>query len=73
MTTLFVALLALAGLAWLIGRGRRKSARPADRSESIDRDVLEQAEEEVRGLGTFATPDEAEDELPDWGPGAPRH
>ena len=73
MTTLFLVLLALAVLAWLLGRGRRKARPPADRTEHIDRDVLEEAEREVRGLGSFTTPDEAEDDLPDWGPGRPRH
>jgi hypothetical protein len=72
MTTLFLALLALAVLGWLVQRARRTPGPRTDPSEQIDRDVLEQAEEEVRGLGTFTTPETAEDELPDWGPGTPR-
>lgn len=72
MTTFFLAVLALAVLGWLVRRARRAPRRRMHRSAQIDRDALEQAEEEVRGLGTFTTPDDAADELPDWGPGAPR-
>lgn len=72
MSTLFLALVALAVIGWLVRRARRGARPRPDRSAQIDRDVLEQAEEEVRGLGTFTTPDDAEDDLPDWGPGAPR-
>jgi len=73
MSTLFLALVALAVIGWLVRRARRVARPRPDRSAPIDRDVLEQAEEEVRGLGTFTTPEDAEDDLPDWGPGAPRH
>ena len=30
------------------------------------------AEQEVRDLGALTTPEDADDELPDWGPGAPK-
>lgn len=48
--------------------------RPARRPERDDRDdaVLEEAEREVRDLGAMTTPDEADDQLEDWGPGAPK-
>jgi hypothetical protein len=41
-----------------------------DRSE--DEEELAQAEDEVRGLDAMATPEDAAEQLPDWGPGAPR-
>jgi len=72
MSTFFLVLAALAVIGWLVRRGRRAARPRTDRSTPIDRELLEQAEEEVRGLGTFTTPEDAADELPDWGPGAPR-
>ncbi len=70
MTSLGLAVLvivAVGGLLWLVrGSG---ADRPPGRAVDPD---LEDAEEEVRDLDAFLTPDEAEDELPDWGPGAPR-
>ena len=70
--TLFLLLL-LAGVALLMTRRvlRARPARPAH-DDDVDRDVLEAAEEEVRDLGAFTAPEDADDELPDWGPGAPR-
>ena len=72
ITALFLALLGLAVLAWLVRRARRSEHPRGTLTEDIDCDVLEQAEEEVRDLGAFTTPDEAENDLPDWGPGTPR-
>ena len=37
-----------------------------------DREILDEAEEEVRGLDMFTSPGEADEDLPDWGPGAPK-
>jgi hypothetical protein len=37
-----------------------------------DHEVLSEAEEEVRGVDAFASPEDAEEDLPDWGPGAPK-
>jgi hypothetical protein len=68
-TSLLVLLLLLAAvLVWLLGRGPRHRMREPD---DVDREVLEEAEEEVSGLDAFASPDDADDQLPDWGPGAP--
>lgn len=41
-----------------------------DRTE--DDEELAQAEDEVRRLDAMATPEDAEQQLPDWGPGVPR-
>jgi hypothetical protein len=66
-------LLLLAGVALWIARRmvRAQSTRRADDGD-VDRDVLAAAEEEVRDLDAFTTPEDADDELPDWGPGTPR-
>ncbi len=54
-------------LTWLIvSPGRRADRREAEGEE------LEAAEQEVRDLGAFKSPDDADDELPDWGPGVPK-
>ncbi|MCH8144356.1 MAG: hypothetical protein IIA55_06535 [Gemmatimonadetes bacterium] len=54
-------------LLWLVLApiGRRQTAgRPID-EETLD------AEQEVRDLDAFTTPEDADDELTDWGPGVP--
>ena len=64
-----------AALIWIVFRSRDSSTRSgADVGEDVevDRDVLSDAEEEVRELGAFVTPDDATEELPDWGPGTPK-
>jgi len=68
-TTIFVLglLLIVAVIGWWLRRAGRLDR--SDPDEDIDRELLDEAEEEVRDLGTFTTPDEADDELPDWGPG----
>jgi len=60
-------LLIVAVIGWWLRRAGR--LHRSDPSDDIDRDLLDEAEEEVRDLGTFITPEEADDELPDWGPG----
>ncbi len=65
-----VVIAVLAGvLLWLLlappSRGRL--AEP-----TLDEDTVA-AEQEVRELGALATPEDADDELHDWGPGAPKH
>ncbi len=70
MTTLFaVLLLVAAALVWLL---RPPTHRTSDPSVDIERDELDAAEEEVRGLHAPVGPDEADDELRDWGPGVPK-
>jgi len=64
---LWIGVLAGAGgIVWLV---RRRGARGMDGMER-DEDELRAAEEEVRDLDAFATPEDAEEQLPDWGPGA---
>ena len=64
-----IGLLALAGgLGWFFGHRRHRAVDPDD----FDRDELERAEREVRDLDPSVSPDDADDQLPDWGPGAPR-
>jgi hypothetical protein len=38
----------------------------------VDREILNEAEDEVRDLDAFTSPEEADDDLPDWGPGVPK-
>ena len=62
-----ITLLALIGaIAWFTRRPRHRT-RPDDRDE----ETLEDAEREVRDLDAFTAPEDAQDELHDWGPGAP--
>ncbi len=40
--------------------------------KQLDHEVLAEAEEEIADLDATISPEEADDELPDWGPGVPR-
>ncbi len=54
-------------LLWLVlvpASRRHTAGRP------IDEETLN-AEQEVRDLDAFTTPEDADDELKDWGPGVP--
>jgi hypothetical protein len=70
-----VLLLLAAALAWIfLGTARPsggESARTA-RRRVADPDELTAAEDEVRDLDALASPDDAAEELPDWGPGSPK-
>ncbi len=73
LVVLLVLLAAL--LAWIFGRpdlARRREPRRLVTDDGVDAETVEAAEEEVRGLDAFASPQDAEEELPDWGPGAPK-
>jgi hypothetical protein len=71
MASLVLLLLLLAAVfAWMAGgragrRGRRR-AHPG----VTDPDELAAAETEVEELDAFTSPEDADDQLPDWGPGA---
>lgn len=54
----------LVALVWLLSGGPGPSDETAD-------DETAAAEDEVREVDAFRSPEEAEEELPDWGPGAP--
>ncbi len=58
----------LVALLWLFGSGE---ATDVPRDSDVDSELLE-AEEEVQDLDAFSTPEDADDDLPDWGPGVPR-
>lgn len=62
-------LVGAAVVVWLVGR--LGTPRRAPRTDDVDLDELEEAEREVRDLGTTVRPDE---DVPgsDWGPGTPR-
>ena len=72
-----VVIAVLAGvLLWLLlappstGRGRgRGRGRMAE--SRLDEETVA-AEQEVRDLDALATPEDDDDELTDWGPGAPK-
>jgi hypothetical protein len=67
VTSPFVGLLAVFALVlWVRARRRR---RPVPGGPIIHRDLLEQAEREVRGMPASARA--GKDDL-DWGPGSPR-
>ena len=55
-------------LAWLLLMPSKSRARPED----IDAEELAAAEQEVRDLDAFTSPEDADDHLPDWGPGVPK-
>ena len=58
-------------LLWLFVRPK-ESERVIVDDDAIDRATLLEAESEVAELDTSVTPDEAAEQLPDWGPGAPK-
>ncbi|KPK06606.1 MAG: hypothetical protein AMS20_04315 [Gemmatimonas sp. SG8_28] len=71
-STVLLALLVIGAVIWVVRRMRDDGSSDRSEEEDVDRDVLEAAEREVRDLDAFSAPEDAEDELPDWGPGAPR-
>lgn len=63
-----ITVLALAGGTLLVLRRPARRGHPEERDEG----VLAEAEREVRELDPGTTPEAADEELDDWGPGAPR-
>ena len=55
-------------LTWLLLTTSKSRTRPED----IDAEELAAAEQEVRDLDAFTSPEDADDQLPDWGPGVPK-
>ncbi len=72
MSAPLVILLALAATLLWIFVGGKGSGRRRHRSPDVDEEELAQAEDELRQLDAGVTPEEAEEELDDWGPGAPQ-
>jgi hypothetical protein len=66
---MFTAFLIFAVAYWFVRRGEDIRSRHRSPSHDVDRDVLEQAEREVRDLGIDHHPDDGF-EGDDWGPGA---
>ena len=66
-----ILVIVLAGvLAWLLlAPAKSSGVQPED----VDAETLAAAEQEVRDLGVSTSPEDADDELPDWGPGVPKH
>jgi hypothetical protein len=67
-----ILVLLVAALVWLIARPRRSGGAPRPEHPDIDQDVLDEAEQEVQELDALTRPEDADDQLPDWGPGAPK-
>lgn len=76
MSLLVVLLVAALALALFVF-GPRKRSQVEQLFEEVRRtdneDELAKAEEEVRDLDVMATPEDATQALPDWGPGVPRN
>ncbi len=71
MTVFFLLLIVAAVAAWLLRPPTHRQSIGED--EAVDDvDALEAAEREVRDLDVHATPEDAKEDIPDWGPGAPR-
>ena len=75
MSLLVVLLVAaLAFVLFVLAPGRRAHVEQllAETNRCDDEETLADAEEEVRDLDVMATPEDATQALPDWGPGVPR-
>lgn len=58
-------------LVWLLRTPADSSSSGTVLRDDIDIDELMAAEEEVQELDAYTQPEEADEELRDWGPGAP--
>jgi len=67
---LLVAAVAVVAFRWLMDARHDGSVTEAE--PDIDYDELDKAEREVKDLNADVRPDEADEEMRDWGPGAPR-
>jgi len=68
---IWITALALVGaMLWVVRARTRERPGPDDERDAWEDKELRDAEEEVRNLDAFATPEDADDQLPDWGPGA---
>lgn len=70
---IILLVLLLAALAWFIRRPEEPELdQPPSDDDGVDHHVLGDAEAEVQDLDALTSPDEADGELRDWGPGAPK-
>ena len=73
LAVLMVVVLVLAVLVVVPRRGGAVKDRNGRRESRVDdAEELARAESDLAGLDAMATPDESAEELPDWGPGAPK-
>lgn len=70
--SVFVWLVAMLVVAAIAIRVVRPTGRQPAHPDDVDREELEAAEREVRDLDPLTSPEEADEQMPDWGPGAPR-
>lgn len=68
MAGILVIVLAAVLLWLLLAPAKSGGVQPED----VDAETLAAAEQEVRDLGASTSPEDADDELPDWGPGVPK-
>ena len=77
MTLLALIMVVVLVLAVLLIVPRRKTnaavRNGSDTAGIADADELARAENELAGLDAMATPNDAAEDLPDWGPGAPKY
>ena len=74
--SLLVILLAVALALAVLAAAPKKRSATDELLESVrrtdDEEDLARAEDEVRDLGATTTPEDAAEDLHDWGPGVPR-
>lgn len=71
LIVLFICVLVFAVFV-IVPRRSVDHGRRGRYGEQLDHEVLAEAEEEIASLDAAISPEEADDELPDWGPGVPR-
>ncbi len=72
LVVILVVVLALTMFVFAPGRRSRVDLLLEEVERTDDEDELAEAEDEVRDLDVMATPEDAAQTLPDWGPGVPR-
>ena len=72
LVVLIVAALLILLVALPLGKRERVNQLLTELDRDDAADELADADEEVRDLDVLTNPEDAEQHLPDWGPGAPR-
>ncbi len=73
LAVLLVMLVVVALFMFATGKRSRVNQLIDEVHRTDEEEELARAEEEVRDLDVLATPEDAIQALPDWGPGAPRN